>query len=92
MRYKLVLRKFTQQDITPKCPYFYENDDFDMYYEAFIEDIKAIDGVLDAKVNDDTVILTTERLTQKVVEEKLEPFLNQYFCHLRLVSIGNYLK
>ena len=84
MQYKLIFKTLTTRDINKDCPYIPTDEDYEFHLNTIIEDIQTIPGVLDVNLTDGTVLVTTEKMAQATFEKRLEPFLREHFCYLRL--------
>ena len=91
MRYKLTFKKLTIQDVSADCPFLPDDPDgekYEMHLNAIIEDIKSINGVVDANLSSDgTVTVVTDEMNKKIFSDQLEPFLKRDFCYLRLIEM-----
>ena len=86
MCYTLVFEKFTS-DITHDCPVHPSDEEYELHLSAIVEDIKNINGVLDAKLDGGgRVIVDAGKMDKGVLADRLEPFLKEHFCYLRLSS------
>ena len=89
MLLKLSLRHIQLSDIGPDCPYFPEEGEYEMRFNAIVEDIEAIDSVASAVAsgsNEITVSITD--LDLKDFKEALKPFLLRDYQYLRLDDIA----
>lgn len=85
MHYNLVFEKVDVELCNKDCPYEPKEDDYEIHLLSIIEDIKSIDGVIDANLlADGSVHVVTKGIAREIFKEKLSPFLSEHFCYLRL--------
>lgn len=85
MQYQISFRKITESDLSVTRPFMPENEDYEMYLSALIEDIKNLEYVTELNQNGNNVVITVEtdkefELLHSAVKELLK---NQF--HDKLV-------
>ena len=60
MQYQLSIRKITESDLSLSRPYMPENEDYEMYLSAFVEDIKNLEFVSELQQNGSDLVVTVE--------------------------------
>ena len=89
MKYKLVVRAFSESDISRECAFPPDSDDLDIHLSTLADNIKALSQV-DAVTQDQLVFVINlnEPMTQKQLKHLLEPcFSGDIFCEVRFVSL-----
>ena len=89
MKYKLVVRAFSESDVSRECVLPPDSDDLDKHLSALADSIKTLSQV-DAVTQDQLVfvIKLNEPMTQKQLKRLLEPcFSGNIFCEVRFVSL-----
>lgn len=89
--YLLKLRKFEEKDINSECPYMLEEDSFYIHINAFIDDIKSLDGIVEilyTKTRNSIDIEIQTTLTVDELREGMRAYLSRDICYLRYVSLA----
>ncbi|WP_201590524.1 hypothetical protein [Psychrobacter sp. Pi2-51] len=60
MQYQLSIRKITESDLSVYRPFMPENENYEMYLSAFVEDINNLEFVSKLQQNGSDVIVTIE--------------------------------
>ena len=60
MQYQLSIRKITESDLSLSRPYMPENEDYEMYLSAFVEDINNLEFVSALQQKGGDLIVTIE--------------------------------
>ena len=89
MKYKLSIRRIEESDLNVNSPYMPEEDDFEMYFSALIDDIKNIDVILNVtREADDLTIEIKEESDYTSMHSKIKELLKKqdYYTQLRSSS------
>jgi len=91
MIYELIIRKFKEDDINQDCPFMPEEDEADLRFHSFIDDLEAIDGVdniVFEYLQSNTICITiTSILSEKELKSKMKVCFSNYICYLRYISL-----
>ena len=60
MQYQLSIRKITESDLSVYRPFMPENESYEMYLSAFVEDINNLEFVSELQQKDGDLIVTIE--------------------------------
>ena len=60
MKYKLGVRRLGESDIGVECPVLPEPEDFQMYLNAFVEEINGLDVVVNAEPSGESIVIELE--------------------------------
>lgn len=63
MQYQLSIRKITESDLSVNRPFMPENEHYEMYFSAFIEDIESLEFVSELQLSGNTFVITIEHDT-----------------------------
>jgi hypothetical protein len=89
MQVRLTFRELAAAEATPTCPFVPEQEEYERHFSAVVEDMRAIDGVIEVVAQDDyTVIVTIGELDLEGFKAGLKPILQHNFCYLRIAEIA----
>ena len=60
MKYQISFRKITESDLSVNRPFMPEDEDYEIYLSALIEDIQNLDCVTDLTKNGNNVVISVE--------------------------------
>ena len=88
MEYRISFRALNTSDINVECPFLPEIDEFEMSFEAMIEDIKGFAGIKAVSAHEgNSLFITAPDIDLQTLKEKLKPHLQQHFQRLRIAVI-----
>jgi len=88
MKYKIGIRKITEDDIRADCPFMPEADEFDMYFSAFLEDIQNISVVISAEEENGAIIVELDSDQDfAIFREEFKGVHQHFFQQLRTTAI-----
>lgn len=83
MKFRLVVRSFTENDINHDCPFEAGEDDFQMYLNAFTEDIENLDNVSSIVLNDSDIEINIENpMSGGELKEIIRPLFDRFKCNM----------
>ncbi|WP_445100863.1 hypothetical protein [Lysobacter sp. F60174L2] len=89
MQVRLTFRELVAAEATPTCPFVPERDEYERHFWAVVEDMRAIDEVIEVVAQDDhVVIVTIGELDLEGFKASLKPILQHNFCYLRIADIA----
>ena len=60
MKYKFIIRRISDGEIGPDCPFFPDEEEFEMYLDAFKEEVVNIAPILSVAQEAETIIFELE--------------------------------
>lgn len=88
MSFKLSLRSVQSSDLGWECPFLPEEDDYETYFSAFLQDLQSIEGIELVTVADTSeVTVNAKGLDLTGIKAVLKPLLQHYFQSLRLTEV-----
>ena len=76
MKFVLKTRPLTEKDLSRQVPFLPEDDEYEMYVRALSEDIKQLDGVISATLQNSSIhIETEESLSVGELKKLIKPLL-----------------
>ncbi|MGY8871566.1 MAG: hypothetical protein ACKVJE_14100 [Pseudomonadales bacterium] len=80
MQYQLSIRKITELDINVNRPFLPEDEDYEMYLSAFIEDIENLDYVTELNQNGSCLLITIGSEAEfELLHSAVKKLLNKQF-------------
>ncbi len=92
MKYRLQIRRINESDLGAECPFMPEEDDFEIYLHALIEDVKSIEVVVSVSLDSDCLEIEIKSeddfntLRQKTKEILINQFNNE------LTTVNGFVK
>ena len=85
MKYKLSTRKINESDLGVECPFMPEEGDYEMYFNALVEEIKNMDMTLNVSHSSDSIIIEIKNESDfQRLHSNVKDFLSgEPFCKLR---------
>lgn len=92
MQYQLSIRKIKESDLNVNRPFMPEDQDYEMYLSAFIEDVQNLDCVTELVTNGDSLVITIENESDfEQLHAAVKHLLNNSF-HDKLVTDTGFSK
>lgn len=88
MKFYLTVRPFEEKDICSDTPFMPNPDNFEMYLQAFIEDIQMVETVSGVSTDgkDLSFVIETQSSEQELLE-LMKPLFQRYWDKIRYVGI-----
>lgn len=88
MKFYLTVRPFEEKDICSDAPFMPNPDNFEMYLQAFIEDIQMLETVRSISIDSEdlSVVIETQSSQQELLE-LMKPLFQRYWDKIRYVGI-----
>ena len=88
MKFCLKVRPFEEKDICSKAPFMPNPDNFEMYLQAFIEDIQMVETVSGVSTDGENLsfVIETQSSKQELLE-LMKPLFQRYWDKIRYVGI-----
>lgn len=85
MKYELIARGTIESDLSRNCTELPEPEDLDMYLDALVEDISAVEEVKNAIRNKLTIVIELNiEMTKKDLQSKIKPFFSCYVLPVQM--------
>jgi hypothetical protein len=89
MQYQLSIRKVTELDLSVNRPFMPEDEDYEMYLSALIEDIQNLDYVTELNQNGSNLVITiANELDFELLHSAVKTLLNNQFHDKLVVDSG----
>lgn len=89
MQYQISFRKITESDLSVNRPFMPENEDYEMYLSALVEDIQGLDCVVDLKQNGNNLVITIKNESDfELLHLAIKELLNNQFRDKLVVNSG----
>lgn len=88
MKFYLTVRPFEEKDISSDTPFMPNPDNFEMYLQAFIEDIQMVETVSGVSTDGENLsfVIETQSSKQELLE-LMKPLFQRYWDKIRYVGI-----
>jgi hypothetical protein len=88
MNFRLKVRPFEEKDICSDAPFMPNPDNFEMYLQAFIEDIQMLETVRSISRDGEglSFVIETQSSEQELLE-LMKPLFQRYWDKIRYVGI-----
>ena len=92
MQYQLSIRKINESDLSVNRPFMPEDENYEMYLSAFIEDVQNLECVTEVITNANGLVITIENESDfEQLHAAVKHLLNNSF-HDKLVSDSGFSK
>jgi len=89
MQYQLSIRKITESDLSVNRPFMPENEHYEMYLSAFIDDIDYLEFVSEIQSSGNNIVITIENDSDfELLRVAVKNLLNESYHDKLLVNAG----
>ena len=87
MNFRLTVRPFEEKDICSDAPFMPNPDNFEMYLQAFIEDIQMLETVRSISRDEGLSFVIETQSSEQVLLELMKSLFQREFNRLRYVKM-----
>lgn len=89
MKFEMKMRRIKESDIRAECPFLPDPDDYEMYLDSLVDDIKSLEFIRHVERVEDVISFKVkDGINEEVIRHKIKPFItDERSCQYRVVEM-----